>query len=115
MSWKKRKIVFFTIIISMLSIFSNASAGPDLLEKHMAKELKIDKKVQQLIDNYVIREKGWDKDSYCVKFNRREDGAKVFLIIHQEDEISIIPGGGKSFEIHIDEINMEIVRVLLFQ
>ena len=91
------------------------SFSPSKQELTVATNANKDAAAVAAIDNYVKRTRQWPKDSYRIEFKRREKNVLVYWVIHTDDEKSIVPGGGKSFEIHIDSADQHVIAEYHFQ
>jgi len=67
------------------------------------------------VEEYVKKTKHWTAGSYRIELNRREKNFLVFWVVNKEDEKSIVPGGGKSFEVHVDSTNHHVLDEFHFQ
>lgn len=74
-----------------------------------------DAKVLMAVQRYVDATKGWPRSDYRIEINRREGDVIIACVIHKDDEVTPIPGGGRSFEVHLDVTRMEVVKELGFQ
>ncbi|BBM03574.1 hypothetical protein [Microbulbifer sp. GL-2] len=113
MNMKKTKFAFFLLPLFVAPNFSGASSCPEPVKENMTVERE--KKIYSLVQTYVSDVKGWPDDSFCVELNRQEGGVIVFWVIHKDDKASLIPGGGKSIEVYVDQKEMKIIKELAFQ
>lgn len=96
-------------------VFTNVSACSEIVKKNMAEEYEKGGKFYSLVETYITKTKGWSSNDYCIELNRQHDNVLVFWVIHKEDETNISPGGGKSVEVHVDQVKMEVINELGFQ
>jgi hypothetical protein len=68
-----------------------------------------------VVDGYVRDSKNWESGAFRIEFNRREDAALVFWVLHSDDNAARSPGGGRSIEVHVDPANGRILKELAFQ
>lgn len=71
--------------------------------------------VTALVQQYVNQTRGWGSGDYRTEINRREGELIIVWVIHRGDEATPIPGGGRSFEAHVDVGRMQVVKELRFQ
>lgn len=81
----------------------------------MAPEEKKTAAASKAVQNYVVQTKKWPIDTFTVVLKRREANTAVFWAIHKDDQRAKEPGGGKSVELHVDMIELKILRELHFQ
>lgn len=68
-----------------------------------------------VVIDYVINSKHWERSAFQVEFNRKEDNALVFWVLHSDDRASKNPGTGKSFEVYVDSVSGKVLKELAFQ
>jgi|SRR5882724_9257194 len=68
-----------------------------------------------LVEKFVDKTREWRKDSYRIQLVRRDGSTLVFWVIYADDQKSAIPGGGKSFEVHVDTVNRRVIDEYHFQ
>ena len=71
--------------------------------------------VTAAVQRYVEKTRGWPTSQYRIEINRREGEIVVAWVIHKDDERPPSPGGGRSFEAHVDVGLMQVVKELAFQ
>jgi hypothetical protein len=74
-----------------------------------------DREVTALVEQYVKETRGWRSSDYRMEINRREREVIIVWVVHGDDEATPIPGGGRSFEAHVDVDRMQVVKELRFQ
>jgi hypothetical protein len=75
----------------------------------------LDREVTVLVERYVKETRGWPSSDYRTEINRREGKVIIVWVIHRDDEATPVPGGGRSFEAHVDAGRMQVVKELRFQ
>ena len=112
------QVVAVTICLAVYPTSLHAQENP-----LMAVE-QSDARAFEVINNYVSEKYPWSKEDYLIQFKRREGSTVVFWIIHKDDSGprpepgfvgGVVGGGGKSFAIELDEVNIRIIRELRFQ
>lgn len=64
---------------------------------------------------YVAKTRGWKSGDYRVEQRPNEGKLLVFWVLHRDDEKSMTPGGGKSFELRLDPATHEPIGEFHFQ
>jgi hypothetical protein len=66
---------------------------------------------------YVSRIKGWNTSDYSIEVTGETDkaGNRIVNIIHKDDKRALLPGAGKSVELHIDMNQEMVVKEMSFQ
>ena len=74
-----------------------------------------DPEAESVIRHYVASHYKWKPREYRIERHGPERGQQVYWIIWLAEELSRIPGGGKSFEVFYDQRTRRIKRELRFQ
>lgn len=70
---------------------------------------------RQVVDDYVQQKYQWPRSSYRIEFKLRDGDAFLFLVVHKDDENSIVPGGGKSISVDVDLKTRRVLSEFHFQ
>lgn len=71
--------------------------------------------LRQIVAKYISDNKNWRAEDYVVRRSRQDGDIVVFSVIHRDDETALVPGGGKSVELHVDVLTKKVARELGFQ
>ena len=74
-----------------------------------------DANVMRIISGYVSTRHKWKPTEYRIEPHGSERGLDVYWVIWLAEEHSIIPGGGKSFEVFYDRKTHRITQELGFE
>ena len=95
--------------IGLVLSFSYVSAAADNPRK-----LDCEDRAKNLTGNirlYVEKKYGWEKGAYDIDLVKCEENhVMIFVISNKYDKKAKYPGGGRSFEIDVDENNSESIR-----
>lgn len=105
----------WTCLLSLVMVCAGMIACTRSHEERSEMRTQSDEQVIATAVRYVEKTKGWSKNDYRIEINRRERDLIVVWVIHTKDELTPIPGGGLSFEVHVDSNQMQVVRELGFQ
>jgi hypothetical protein len=107
------------VLSALLTILSAMLGACDLEPKSKAQvSSPVDPVTQRaagLVEDYIIKSKHWDKDSFEVTFRRSENSHLVFSVLHVDDDAQLAVGGGKSVEVYFDPVGERVIKELGFQ
>jgi len=101
-------------LVVLISMGMALNACGELADRNVKMEQE-NVELIELVEAYVSKTKGWPRDDYHIQFDRNEGEVIVFLVVHAEDESSMIPGGGKSVEVYVNSDKLEVIKELGFQ
>lgn len=95
-------------------ILSACESSMDFSSKALAVNLDTED-LRKFVSGYVEANKGWKNNEYTIDLDRVEQCIIVYQIIYKDDLARAIPGGGKSFLLHVDAKRKKIIKELYFQ
>ena len=72
-------------------------------------------KCVQLVSEYIEKNRGWPTTEYLIVEAYSHDGGRSFSVMHQDDKGFRPVGGGKSFEVQLDDSCTKVFRELSYQ
>lgn len=101
--------VFLSVFAPQISYCADDAAGRAALEK-----------AEPVIRRYVNEHRGWNGTDYKVLFDfdyseKKADNVLSFVVYHYDDEKNAVRGGGKSFLVDFDIVEMKVLREWAFQ
>lgn len=114
---KSRFKPIFTLfpVLLIAAICSSACSRETVNNGSSSIPSTIEPKCVQLVNEYIETKRGWPRTDYLVVEAYSHDGGKSFSVMHHDDKGFRPPGGGKSFEVQLDDSCTSVLRELRYQ
>jgi hypothetical protein len=109
--------VLLFILAANIHCFPSNNARVGNIAKKSETEIVylLTKNMKKLIDEYITRTRKWKQADYQIKFIKSDGDIETFSIIYKDDLAGTTLGGGKSFELHVNKVNMSVVKEYAYQ
>ena len=112
------QITFVAVFLMCLLTVPNIGRASECAEtslRNVSMPQETYERMYKLVDTYVSTKTDLKNENYCIELNRQEGNSAIFWIIVASDEADYVVGGGKSFEVHVDQNRMKIIKEMYFQ